>query len=232
MAAANAVLRTYELLEAIMLHLPPFDMARAMRVSRTWNSLIESSSRIYDLRILAPEDRRKHRHRARSHVDNRSDDSVNLGQIPVYASFESMAGFRYNPNIPWPSGQACQSCAGDEYMGYYLNFGPEVTEHDWRLNKVWKEFATIPPCQAIALRILKEEHYCVVYVRDGVRVKHLREASSGMLETVGTYFGSERRMRAIITGWVYQMSAQDVTSPSCATSHSLEEGKDLADDFT
>jgi hypothetical protein len=90
-------------------------------------------------------------------------------------------------------------------MGHYLNFGPEVPEHDWRLSKVWNEFATVPPCQAIALRILREQHYAVVYVREGVTVGHLREACDGMVRCVGEYLGRERRVRAIVTGWIFEV---------------------------
>ena len=215
MAATNAVLETYELLEAIILHLSPFDVARAMRVSKTWYSLIQRSSRIHDRRILAPIEKHEHRSRNRRHIDSRADLPVDTSQIPIYASSESTAGFRYNPNIPWPSGQARQSYEGHEYMGHYINFGPEIAEYDWRLNKVWDELATFPPCQAVALRILREDHYCVVYCRDGVRVKHLREASEGMLETVGSYFGSERRMRAIVTGWVFETIEKEGRDGSC-----------------
>ena len=100
-------------------------------------------------------------------------------------------------------------------MGHYINFGPEIAEYDWRLNKVWDAFATFPPCQAVALRILKEEHYCVVYSRDGVRVKHLKEASDGMLETVGRCFGSQRKMRAIVTGWVFETIEKEERDASC-----------------
>ena len=90
-------------------------------------------------------------------------------------------------------------------MGYYINLGPEVAEFDWRLDRVWDEYATFPPCQAIALRILREECHCVVYVREGVRVRHVRAAADGMVETVGEFIGCERGVRAVVTGWILEV---------------------------
>jgi hypothetical protein len=199
MAATAAVLSTYELLESILLHLPPFSIARATRVSRTWHTLITRSNPIHDALVLAP---------VQKHSPSLSDPQ-HLGQIPVYASPYAP---RYNKLIPYPSGHAHQSHGGHDYMGHYLNFGLEIAEHDWRLAKVWDEFATVPPCQAIALRILREQHYAVVYVRDGVRVRHLREACDGMVKCVGQYLGRESRVRAIVTGWVFELERKEIGS--------------------
>lgn len=203
MASTEAVLKTYELLEAILSHLDLSSLTRSMRVCQTWNNLITRSTTLNNIRILVPVEKLNHCHPSFHHADTRPQEVETLGQIPLYDTQNSMA-LKYHKDIFWPSGQAYQTHASRTYLGSYLKFSPSAVEHDSRFPGAGDKFATVPPCQAIALRILREDTYCVVYVPSGVRVKDLRQAVEGMLETVGKFCGKERGGKAVVTGWVFE----------------------------
>lgn len=115
MSASSAVLGTYELLECILLHLRSIDLTRARRVCHAWDALIIRSATLHDVRIMAPNQKRR-----RSYKSNASHEG--LGQIPIYSNPSPVTtGIKYHPSIPWPSGHARQFHAGVEYMGHYLN---------------------------------------------------------------------------------------------------------------
>ena len=170
MAAANAVLSTYELLEHIITYLHPVDVARAKSVAKAWHHIIRESPRLHDLRIPAPLDKM-----GTAIFPLPADSNLAcLYDLGSRLRFVTNLGVRYSSEIPeWNQANGDLrriTEKGSELRFYRRGLRQEVLD----------EYATIPPCQAINLYRAMTGTSCVVYVKDGVKIRHLQKAAESM----------------------------------------------------
>ena len=161
MDSAHAALRTYELLEAILLSLPPTDITRVMRVCKTWHKITLESSRLREARVL--------RHLPFS----RTEQSSGYESDAWIPSYPATAGMRLNPIFA----SGCDySESGDIRITRMFIFPANVP----RLRFRQEEYATFPPCTTVTLETCGDARSCTVYIRTGIRIKDLLECA-GML---------------------------------------------------
>lgn len=159
MAAVRAVFDTYELLEAVLLAVPPGDVNRKMRVRSTWRDIVENSARLQHHRVLRTMSKPLH------NVDR-----------PQYQSEEPIRVHRIlNPvEDLWEDPET-----GVKYQRLYiaLRFYEMTTDE---LSAVWHEHSFLPPCEKLQLCLRGYARDCILYVKDGIRVKDVVEIADAM----------------------------------------------------
>lgn len=158
--AAQAVFETYELLENILIRLPPVDVTRVMRMAKSWNQLIERSTTLYNSRILLPILPRK---------QPTDDNSKHENGIPRYPQSSEL---KFNPAL--------------KAQGLLYNW--EQASSLWvHLRESLKsrdhEFVTFPPDQRIYLEVFYGTTRCTVYVKADVRIGDLLEVAESLVKT-------------------------------------------------
>lgn len=158
MTAANEVLELYELLEAILLYLPPSQITQAMRTSKTRHSVIQRSSCLQQRRILTT---RPDAHEDISEPQYKPGETIRVHPI-LNHDFESDA---------WP----------DE-KNDFIYFSRYVDPSDMDdLQAVMHEFACLPPLQKLLLR-MSYNIRCTLYVKTGIRVRGIVKGGVAMWE--------------------------------------------------
>ena len=178
MGAADAVLDTYELLEGILICLSPSprDITKAMRVSKTWFTVISKSTALHNARILAPYDKTK---------PNKYDRKFNEA-FPLYndrSSIQYRHAHILGHNRGWLGKQETEEDSLfkyvlDIYMANHTVAAPAQIEDS---------YITTPPCQALSIRLLNFRNYCTVYNREGLRVRDVLNAAHGLWDTTMRY---------------------------------------------
>ena len=165
MAAASAVLDTYELLEHIVVQLPPLDITRITRVARLWYDLIKRSYTIRDALISAPMQK----------LFLLKLSNVGLSEILPLYSAES--GIDFLPDFTKKRSYSEDSHERYKVLSLDIYDYPGWSVGGWDIWQKLGEFVTRPPCQAIHLRTERDltglQVDTTVYVKDGVRIKDL-----------------------------------------------------------
>ncbi|KAK3719558.1 hypothetical protein LTR37_004416 [Vermiconidia calcicola] len=165
MTACQAALGTYELLEKIIVNVPPQKIQNAKTVSKAWCTVIKDSKNISRAGVLRPI---KHKSKYAEYVQARS-----FYGNPVYGNEVKI---NLHPGL-WTNAK----------MGGG-NFSAKCSLHPGTWHETAKraeDFATMPPCCAIGVCAgFKESVRCIVYVKDGVRLRDLLEVSTALANQV------------------------------------------------
>jgi hypothetical protein len=188
MAAVQVLIHTVELLELIVLQLPPHQMPHLRLVSTYWRNVVEQSTAI-----------RRH-YRNRPLIPTSWDGLPSSNTMPIYES---------NANIkPHPAFQPTIDVGCDDSRKIIrLTFSyAELQE----LNKARTEFATKPPCQYIALgwgsTSIPER---VMFVELGVTVGDLIEQRQQYYERLALYHAFNFSRRGLEKGTYHAMLMED-----------------------
>ena len=128
MATTKAVLSIVELLEAIILEMPPEPIPSLQLVSRHWKQVIESSSRIH------------YHYQSRVRTPKHWSTTLSMEGIPVY---QSSANIEVHPVLRHYSRVASYS-KKSKIIEFVFN---REDFHDQGIISFRQEFATTPPCQ-------------------------------------------------------------------------------------
>ena len=177
MHAAGVVLGTYELLEGILIYLSPEDITKAMRVATNWHEVVSSSALLHDVRIVAPIN--KAPINTKWHADRLTDPSSLRPLYDVDSRIHyAKLGVFGKGNVTEPK--------GNEQL-HSLLIGQESSSGALRDPEIQSKYVTRPPCQALAVRSMYEYVQRIVYVKDGVRVQHLKEAANDIWDWSDRY---------------------------------------------
>ena len=177
MTAANAVFETYELLENALLHLDAKDVARLMRVSKTWHAVIAKSSALRDVRILPPLEKAK-----------RGVEIHGLhAPVPSYKAEHS--GEYYIPyNLKRGSCWVCPPGYFDESDIHRFKCCGKTAIEQFRLARGDQDhYMTSPPIRALDFCLDGFYSPCTIYVKDGIRFQHVQEALESIIKTIQYY---------------------------------------------
>lgn len=172
MAAADRVLQLCELLEAILLQLPPTEITKAMRVSKGWCDLITSSTRLHNARILT--------------ATSVSISDIHCGMaVPQYVSSEVI---KINPLFSGVAAEIIGKFAARE-ADYLYMFTAFEDLADWDgLSSMGQQFVTHPPCQRLMLAcrdLAFGEYHFEVCVKSGIRIMDLAEIAKAVRRSHG-----------------------------------------------
>lgn len=162
--AAYRTLNIYELLENIILHLPPTDVTRVMRVATSWNTLIKNSTRLQEARVATPISPVKQV--PHGLAKQRPDEWAFIREFaPEYD-----ASLGVVMRIPsWtPMIKAPFTC------GYYSTF---QAKYNTDSKDAW---VTLPPCQSMLIRMStgRDERWYTLGVNTGIRIRDLLDVQS------------------------------------------------------
>lgn len=161
--AAQAVFGTYELLEQVLLHLPPTELTRVMRVARSWKDIIEGSSTLHDHRIVLPY----------PPTDVSISSAFEDQGVPEYSQYCGLT-----PSSAFEVSKISWTDAGRARINIDLN--PQA--RDWLAHRA-HEFATFPPCQRICLGLCYYAVKCTVSAKNGVRIGDILDVSRALVRT-------------------------------------------------
>lgn len=165
--ATSKVIDTYELLEQVIIRLPPIDIARSMRVSKAWQHLITRSVPVQAARILAPAIKLWPNSRSAEH----------LHDVPLY---KVSSGIRFYPSLPGSGIQDQLFDGGDDALLFLHTFeiDADTLMDDARVIAMQDRYVTTPPCQALLLSDRYAE--VVVYVKEGIRIHDLQDLAANL----------------------------------------------------
>lgn len=169
MAACQAVLGTYELLEKIIVNVPPQTIQKAKTVSKAWHTLIKESKAIGRAAVLGP---LKHQSKYADYAQ-----AFGLCGVPVYGKEMKI---NLHPNLcPYPKAVVASPKSVEGELSAKFDLRSRVWDG---VAKRAGDFATKPPCCAIGIFAAGFEGTvrCIVYVRDGVRLRDLLEVSTAL----------------------------------------------------
>lgn len=154
MAACQAVYSTHELIEAVLLELPLFDIATAKEVCTTWREVVRRSSLLTTPEVLSPISR----------------DGIWAG-----ATYKSGASLQLNPSLPHSSRTPLGRPFADAFR--YRIVGSPKDARALREAGL-QQFATLPPVTCISVSFYwgngpVEDVKAVVYAKCGVRLGHI-----------------------------------------------------------
>ena len=181
MAATNAVLGTYELLEQIITHLPPAQICFARRVSTSWNDIIQRSELVRRSRCMDP--------------------IIHPIDAPEYIpQYDPAVRFVYHPFM---RAQLDRGRTGYDKVDFCPN--GEYPGQSFLIRKTFdpEQFISNPPCSTVLFRGPLELHRASLRVPGGIRVKDYLEARESIVDTLVKYYGEERdRAQGWTRGWV------------------------------
>ena len=133
----------------------------AMRVAKNWNKVVSSSPLVHDARIIVSINQKRP-------ADFLTDPS---SLKPVYDAdsrihYFELGGFRSNVTGP----------QGNEQL-HTIMLGQKSSSAALGNPKIVAKYVTRPPCQTLLVRSMYENIQHSVYVKNGVRVQHLKEAA-------------------------------------------------------
>lgn len=157
--AANAVLDTYELLEHIITYLHPFDIARCLRVTKAWYTVVKRSARIRRARVLAPIQKFSH----------------------VTPTYNYASGVRFHSSLEEPNTNMRYCCSFSLDFDYQKIRIEKIKKfiHEQELLAVKRHFATRPPCEALNIRF--DQFDTTVYVKGGVRIGDILDVALALM---------------------------------------------------
>lgn len=155
MTALDTTLQICELLEAILLYLPPSQITQAMRTSKNWHSLIQNSIRLEQRRILRTQPSLVPNAHHAGEWDPEYEPGEKIRVHPIFY-YESFAVLNRHNKVHFAF--QLDSSSGAEVM---------------------HEFACLPPVQKIWLE-RRSNIYCVLYVKGGIRIKDIVEIGQAM----------------------------------------------------
>ena len=174
MAATEAVLGTFELLENIVIRVPAlaYNIHNLRQVSKTWREVIKSSSKIHQLRCLKPIS------------DEEYHDSITYVHSPGHY-------IRFHPEL----------CSNETNQflrsrGITLLTPPKAsTEY---LNQFANDYATYPRCAALGMGLADwtdcDLWRCAVFVKDGVKVREVLAVHRALVIT-HSHYGVDELLR-------------------------------------
>lgn len=197
MSASQAVFRTYELLENILLHLEAHDIQRSRRVAKEWLKLVDRSIALHEAHYLKPVDR----------------GSI-FWRISGKGNWQPL--YKTAPVLPLqaPGLVLSSQCRSEmRRRGYRSRSLYEQTGSRQSQVRYWtcaieildtaavfpSIFVTSPPCQAIGLALRSSQYRirCTVYVKHGVRLSDLAAVYAKMSETFPYSAADKRKPRAV-----------------------------------
>jgi hypothetical protein len=154
MAAIEAVLNTVELLEGIILQIPPELIPRLQFVSRHWKKVIKSPIRIH------------HYYQSRVRAPTHWSATCSTDGIPVYGSSTNIEP---HPALSWNSKVTVHPTQPKmiEFVFDRADF------HAQDIIEFQENFATTPPCQYMEVCHLRSKHGASLYVKERIKIADL-----------------------------------------------------------
>ena len=174
-AARDAVFNTNELLENILLQLPPGRMRYLKGVARTWRDLILGSPAIQSVCALSP---------TGDQLDAVEGPKQRWDNTPLYAMQDEIEFLPVMaPSFEWESIDAVPVGKDGAVKLTVFCFQPALRRH--MLDGYLSSQVVNAPCKA--LRVYLWPSSCTVYPSTGVTVQHLLDAVDAMVETQSKY---------------------------------------------
>lgn len=160
----QAALQIYEILEAILLELPDVEIPRATTVCKAWHKVISDSVRLRRACIF-------------DHLRPTTQQDGPSGQQPQIwiPAYQPSAIFHLNPVF----GTACDYFNIDGVRTTRLFIYPASIP---RLRGERDAFATLPPCTTILLETYGRAKPCMVYVKNGIKIRDLLDCARMLCE--------------------------------------------------
>lgn len=188
MAACHAVFDTYELLEAVLLQLTPFELGTAVLVCETWKEVIHSSTQLADTTVLQPEVRnfsvdltitpRGIKQKTHFKLDGYNPNRM-LSPSGVHVSLNPALP---NAHVIHPPDEIDTDATDDVFQHLYSKFDEK---NDFSLAHAagTRDFATMPPVQRMCFsyntRLMHSCSCCdshqpiTLLARGGIRIWHV-----------------------------------------------------------
>lgn len=168
MCGAQHCLGVWELLENVLIYLPPTDLTRVMRVASLWKEIRQRSVRLRHNHVLVPfppETSLFHRR------------CLRFDSVPQYPP---ETGLRINCILRATNAFIERRRGGESRPAFQIDL--------WQLNtrllkRFQREFVTFPPCQRVLLSTHPRSTICTVYVKDGIRIGDLVDMGNALSAT-------------------------------------------------
>ena len=180
MAAQQAVLHTYELVERIIAHLPMLKISNAKLVCKTWKAIGNRSQLVRRAQILTPS--------AVPHemsLQSRKNGVVYYGRGIPPLGIQLHRVFRHGP-FCWTTSRRSQVISGSSRPFGTLTGILELHGLQQRIGHLFGEYVTRPRCAALSLTIIPDfdspNLQCDIYAPGGVTFRHVVETLTKLLK--------------------------------------------------
>lgn len=208
-AACRAVFGTYELLENIIVLVPPHHIPKLRHVSKAWNKIVTSSSHVRKARCLPPTAWTVWTiERVLQHFPEAS--------TPVY---EPTSAIRLHPMF-------------DKYERRLTTVGFSDSFFH-RMQQSSSDYATVPRCQMIHICLQLDHEYsqCTAYAKDGVQIRDLLQVPKALLTTSMRYAGWPALQSRTFNFRISFMESDREGYPVGRTYGRVESGSDVVEQY-